>query len=145
MLIETFCASLGPRFRLLAVNATGTLTAAEVTDALSVNARSALARTVVVAMALLFAAFASGEAELTLAVALMSEPSAVAALTANIKVAIRATPGAMLPLKVYITGDPLQLPPPATLPETKLVFAGTAMLVLTPVAALGPLSVTVTV
>jgi hypothetical protein len=100
---------------------------------------------VVVAVVELLSKLGSGVEELTVAVLLITVPSATEQFTVATKVMVSDSPGAR---DVYVTvrlfPEPPQTPPPVEEHETKVVSAGRLSVTITDVAGSGPLLVTVT-
>jgi hypothetical protein len=101
---------------------------------------------VVVAVAELLAGSGSGVKELTVAVLLISVPSATEQFTLATKVMVSDWPDARdANVTVRLLFEPLQTPPPVEEQDTKVVSEGRLSVTVTDVAASGPLFVTVTV
>jgi hypothetical protein len=107
--------------------------------------RSACAETAVVVEAVLFAMFRSTVGDATVADPLIVLPSGAAADTAKIAVIVLEAPLASGPLRVQTTGLPAQLPPEDTVPDTKVVLAGTGSVTVGFWAASGPALLTTAV
>jgi hypothetical protein len=101
---------------------------------------------VVVAVAELLAVSGSGVKELTVAVLLITVPSATEQFTVATKVMLSDSPDARdANVTVRLLPEPPQTPPPVEEHETKVVSAGRLSVTVTDVAVAGPLFVTVTV
>jgi hypothetical protein len=92
-------------------------------------------------MAVLLLRTGSVTEELTLAVSLIGVPAAVPAFTFTTYVMVAGAPGARLG-SVQISVIRVQVHPAGPVSDTEMVFAGSALLRVTDVAALGPLLVT---
>jgi len=101
---------------------------------------------VVVAVIELLFELGSGIEELTVAVLLITVPSATEQFTEATKVMVSDPPDARdANVTVRLFPEPLQTPPPVEEHETKVVEAGRLSVTVTDVAVFGPLLVTVTV
>ncbi len=126
----TFCASLGPKFWLVAVKVTGVLTLVCVADGTKlIKRRSASVMTAVVVEAALLAALTSVVVLDTVALAVITEPVNTDGDTVYTNVAEPEAPAANAPM--------------APLPEVSVRPVGVGKATVTPVALLGPLLVTV--
>ena len=101
---------------------------------------------VVVVVEELLVVSGSNVRELTVAVLLITVPSATEQLTLATKVMVSDWPDARdANVTIWLLPEPPQTPPPVEEHETKVVSGGRLSLTVTDVAASGPLLVTVTV